>query len=346
MNCSNLMKTKRSKTKYKVADIVRTYTVAYLQRFCSRNYIGVKKSSRKEVYVQAVAGFILENAGMIISRLMIWDLEIVRDLVNIGPGKALAVGHVCHTYAESALFLLTEYDDKKGFSWYVMPNELREAIGSKAEELLADEEYRKKSELLQFLQGLKMIFNTVYTWDARADFERCYPEYKDNNEVWRELMSSPNTLFDIEIYRRQTDMGFLRCPLDDFLYPEILDVLPSYEQQKKSHKQYSRQEILDAGRMPFPIFTCEPALRLKEHLRDDWEIDDPALLDNLMFDIWFFSQPIYDKPDKAVKLAENYETDDKELLDNLVRLINEYINATPCWALCGSSVNEAGLPGA
>lgn len=51
MNCSNLMKTKRSKTKYKVADIARTYTVAYLQRFCSRNYIGVKKSSRKEVFV-------------------------------------------------------------------------------------------------------------------------------------------------------------------------------------------------------------------------------------------------------------------------------------------------------
>ena len=190
------MKTKRFKTKFAVSAVVRTYTVEYLQRFCSRNYIDVKKSSRKEVFVQAVAKFVLENVETILSRLMIWDLEIVRDLVSIGPGKALAVGHACHTYAESALFLLSEYDEKKECSWYVMPNELREAIGSKAEELLADEEYRKKSELLQFLQGLKTIFNTVYTWDARADFERCYPEYKDNNEVWRELMSSPNTLFD------------------------------------------------------------------------------------------------------------------------------------------------------
>ena len=343
MNYSNRMRTKRAKTKYTVADVVRTGTVAFMQRYCSRNFIKVKKSSRKEVYVQAIAKHILENVGTILSRLMIWDVEIVRDLVRIGPGKALAVDVPCHTYAQFSLILLSSYDEKNDCAWYVMPNELRETIGSKAEELLLDEEYRKKSELLQFLQGLKTIYNTVYTWDAHADFERCYPEYNGDNEVWRELMLSPNSMYDIEIYRDNPDRGFLRCPMEDFVLPDIIDVLPSFEQLRESRKQYSRQEILDAGRMPFPIFTCEAALRLKEHLSEDWGIDDPELINHVMFDFWLFSQPIYDKPDKAIQLVEDYEDNGEDLKDKLIKLVEDYINATPCWALCGNSIKEVGL---
>ena len=149
------MKTKRAKTKYTVADVARDYTVKDLQRFCRKNYLNVKKSSRKEVFVQAVADYVLENVGAILSGLMKWDLEIVRDLVQIGPGKALAVGHSVISYAETALFLRCTYDEKKDCTWYVMSDDLRESIGSKAEELLADASYRKKSEMLQFFQGLK-----------------------------------------------------------------------------------------------------------------------------------------------------------------------------------------------
>ena len=78
------MKTKRAKTKYTVADVARDYTVKDLQRFCRKNYLNVKKSSRKEVFVQAVADYVLENVGAILSGLMIWDLEIVRRHLQQG----------------------------------------------------------------------------------------------------------------------------------------------------------------------------------------------------------------------------------------------------------------------
>lgn len=214
------MITKRYKTKYVVADAVRDYTVKDLKRFCHRNYIKVKESSRKEVFVQAVAAFTLENVGTILPRLMVWDLEIVRDLVKIGPRKALGIGHSVLTYAEPALFLRCSYDEKKDCWWHVMSDDLRVAIGTTADDLLTDASYRKKSELLQFLQGLKYIYGYVYTWVARAEFERCYPEYQGDNEVWRELMSSPNTLEDIHFYRGNPEKGILLCPMFDYVGPE------------------------------------------------------------------------------------------------------------------------------
>ena len=334
------MKTKRAKTKYTVADIARDYTVKDLQRFCRKNYLNVKKSSRKEVFVQAVADYVLENVGSILSGLMIWDLEIVRELVQIGPRKALAVGHSVISYAETALFLRCSYDEKKDCTWYVMSDDLREAIGSKADELLADASYRKKSEMLQFLQGLKYLYGFVYTWDARADFERCYPEYKGNNEVWRELMSSPNTYEDVRFYRGNPEKGILICPLMDVVSPEIIDMLPTPEDQQQSRKVFTRQEILDAGNLPFPFFTCEPAIRLKEYLSEEWGISDAWLVDNLVFDLWLFSQPIYDQPNKAVELVKDYRSEDPKMVDELKKHVTEYVNATPCWVLSGHSVND------
>ena len=340
MNCSNHMKTKRCSTKYTVADAARDYTVKYLKRFCHRNYINVKESSRKEVFVQAVANFILETVGLILSRLMIWDLEIVRDLVKIGPRKALGVGHSVLTYAEPALFLRCSYDEKKDCMWYVMSDDLREAIGTTADDLLADASYRKKSELLQFLQGLKYIYGDVSTGDARAEFERCYPEYKGNNEVWRELMSSPNSLEDICFYKGNLDKGIMLCPMFDFVGDEIIDILPNPEQQKQSRKIFTCQEILDAGTMPFPLFRCKPAIHLKKHLTKEWDISDAWLVDNLLFDFWLFNQPIYNKPNKAAELVRGHNFENQDMIDELIVLVNEYVNATPCWALSGHSVNE------
>lgn len=334
------MKTKRAKTKYNVADVARDYTVKELQRFCSKNCLNVKKSSRKEVFVQAVANYVLENVETILSGLMIWDLEIVRDLVQIGPRKALSVGHSVLSYAQTALFLRCSYDENKDCTWYVMSDDLRDAIGSKAEELLADASYRKKSEMLQFLQGLKYLYGFVYTWDARSDFERCYPEYKDNNEVWRELMLSPNTFEDIRFYRGNPEKGILICPLMDVVSPEIIDMLPTPEDQQQSRKIFTRQEILDAGNLPFPFFTCEPALRLKEYLTEEWGISDEWLVDNLVFDLWLFSQPIYDQPNKAVELVQDYRSEEPKMVDELKEYVTEYVNAIPCWALSGHSVND------
>lgn len=334
------MKTRKWKTQYTVADAARDYTAEDLKRFCSRNYIKVKKSGRKEDFVQASANFILENVKAILSGLMIWDLEIVRDLVKIGPRKALAVGHSVLTYAQTALFLRQSYDEVNGLTWYVMSDDLRKAIGTAAEDLLSDESFRKKSEMLQFLQGVKYLYGNVNTWDAREEFERCYPEYRGNNEVWRELMSSPNTLEDMCFYKSDPDNGILLCPMLDFVSPEIINVLPMPEQQKQSRKIFTRQEILDAGTMPFPIFTCEPALRLKEYLTLEWGISDAWLVDNLMFDLWLFSQPIYDRPNKAVELVKDYQSEDPKSVNELIAKVNEYLNAVPCWALAGYSVNE------
>lgn len=122
---------------------------------------------------------------------------------------------------------------------------------------------------------------------------------------------------------------------------KIIDVIPTPDQQKESRKTFTRQEILDAGRMPFPFFTCEPAHRLKEYLTEELGISDALVVDNLLFDHWLFSQPIYNQPNKAAELVKEYGLDDQKMVDDLTVLINEYVNATPCWALSGHSVIES-----
>ena len=126
----------------------------------------------------------------------------------------------------------------------------------------------------------------------------------------------------------------------DYLHPDVLDVLPTYEQQENSRKIFSRQEIIEAGNMPYPIFSCEAALRLKEHLRKEWEVNEPAYLENLLYFIFLEGQIVYNKPDKASQLADGYETNDPKAKDKLIELIDNFVNSTPCWALNGHSVNE------
>lgn len=338
------MHTKRLKTSFALASQVENLTKRQLQRLCWQYDIELTTCNRKEVYVQAVAKYVLENAGTILSRLMIPDVELVRDLVKIGPGKGLSVPYDALSYLSSALFIQCIPDEKHDVCWFVMSNELREVIGSKAEELLDDPGYRKRSEMLQFIQGTKTVFGTPYTWDVREDFETCYPEYKGNNEVWRDLMSSPNTMMDIRIFRSDQERGFLFYPLFDLIESDDIDVFNDWKSIGLIRKEFTRQELLDAGRLPFPIFTSEAALRLKKFFCEEWETD-PEEANSCMWQFWLRGQPIYNQKDKAAKLVKEILIVAKtESVEKIVGLVNDFLNATPCWALLGHSVDEVSGP--
>lgn len=338
------METKAFNTRFTLSSEVEKLSKRQLLRLCWQYDLNLTTNNRKEVYVRAVTKYVLENAETILSHLMIKDVELVRDLVKIGPGKGLAVPYNALFYLPSILFIQSIPDEKHDVCWYVMSYELRKVIGTKAEELLSDPEYRKRSEMLQFIQGTKTVFGMPYTWDIREDFETCYPEYKGNNEVWRDLMTSPSTLLDIHIYITDQERGFLLYPLIDRVAPKLIDVLVEGENKGLIRKEFSRQEILDAGRQPFPVFTNEAALRLRKHFCDELEME-PEEANSCMWVLWLESQPIYNQKEKAAKLVEKFFIVDKiESVEKVVSLVNDFLNSTPCWALLGHSVDEVSGP--
>lgn len=338
------METKALNTRFTLSSEVEKLTKRQLLRLCWQYDLHLTMNNRKEVYVRAVTKYVLENAETILSHLMIQDVELVRDMVKIGPGKGLAVPCSAMSYLPSALFIQCIPDEKNDVCWFVMSYELRKVIGPLAEELLSDPEYRKRSEMLQFIQGTKTIFGMPYTWDVREDFETCYPEYKGNNEVWRDLMSSPNTLLDIRIYLQDQERGFLLYPLIDRVAPKLVDVLAEGVNKGLIRKEFTRQEILDAGRLPFPVFTSEAALRLKEFFCEEWEMESEEA-NSFMWELWLQGQPIYNQKDKAAKLVEElFEVENGESRERVVGLVNVFLNSTPCWALLGHSVNDVAGP--
>ena len=338
------METKAFNTRFTLSSEVEKLSKRQLLRLCWQYDLNLTTNNRKEVYVRAVTKYVLENAETILSHLMIKDVELVRDLVKIGPGKGLAVPYNALFYLPSVLFIQSIPDEKHDVCWYVMSYELRKVIGTKAEELLSDPEYRKRSEMLQFIQGTKTVFGMPYTWDVREDFETCYPEYKGNNEVWRDLMTSPSTLLDIHIYITDQERGFLFYPLIDRVAPKLIDVLVEGENKGLIRKEFSRQEILDAGRQPFPVFTGEAALRLRKHFCEELEME-PEEANNCMWELWLEGQPIYNQKDKAAKLVEEFFIVKKlESVEKVVGLVNDFLNSTPCWALLGHSVDEVSGP--
>lgn len=334
------LKTRKFETGYSLYDQAQELSVGVLRDLCRVYGIKLPGKTLKAGYAKALSHYLLTETRAALSQLISWDLELIRDLVCIGPGMGLAVKYEsCSTVVYDLLLIKVFRDEEKQECWYFMSDELRNAIGTQAEEILAESTYWKKSEIYQFVQGLKMLYGIVPKSLVYAILRDNYPGTTDNLQMIHDVLECPeNMLPIIRTKDSPDDVGFYSSAVSE-VFDDPME-LESETEEDICYKAFSKKEILDAGRLPYPIFNCDPAVRLKTFICKQFGIT-AINADSTIYAIWLESQPIYRNFMRSIDLVNKYFTEvNQDDWDRLVFLVNQFLDVAPHWALLGYSLEE------
>lgn len=331
---------KPSKTNFTLLDQAKEMEELELEDICSAYGVKLDYPSSKNAYAKALAEYILKNTERILSQLTIWDLETVRDLVSIGAGNGLLLQYEsCSTILDELLLIKIIREEENDGSMFIMSDELRLAIGSKANEILKDEAYLKRADINCFIQGLKTLSGIVSVEMVMYALRDKYPDTEENKEMIRELVICPENMAKVTKNGQQPDHLYLYSPIVLEAFKDLVD-LRSITTDLMGMKEFSYQEIMAVGHRPYPIFQFKEARRLNAFLIDDFGVD-PILADSAMYGLWLDNQASFLNYMRTMFLINKYFwTDDQLLWDRLVVFVNEFLDAAPCWALLGYSVND------
>lgn len=340
ITASKRLETRKSRTNFTLLDQANQLRKCDLRALCRAYRIPIDQKATKTVFAQALSNYILENAGTLLSQLDLWDLETIRKLVRIGPGRCLVVElESCSTILFQTMLIRVIREDEAEYCLYVMSDDLRLAIGPQADAILEDKIYRKKVEIHQFVQGLKTLYGAIQIGTVRAALLRFFPRTEEYIDLISKVAPCPeNTLYSTP-KKEQTEKILFYSPsvleefdnLDQFL--EVLD-------DRLGNKIFSFQEIVDAGHRPYPVFHCEEAQRMKEYLCEELGFES-ELIDSSMYGLWIESQSDSSDFIQTVFLTGKYfRAETKIEWYKIYQFVKEFLDATPRWSLKGYSRNE------
>lgn len=337
---TNGLKIRPSKTNFALVSQAKEMDVLKLDDVCNAYGIKLDSPYSKNAYAKALADYILKNTERILSQLTIWDLETIRDLVSIGAGNGLFIQcESCSTILDELLLIKITPDEEEDGSVYIMSDELRLAIGSKADKILKDEAYLKRADISRFVQGLKTLYGIVSIEMVRYALRDKYPDSEENKKMIREMVVCPENMAKVTKNDQQPDHLYLYSPIVYEAFTDLID-LQSITTDFMGMKEFTYQEIMAVGQRPYPFFQFEEARRLNAFLINDFEVD-PILADSAMFGLWLENQASFPNFMRTMFLINKYfNTDERQLWDRLVVFVNEFLDAAPCWALLGYSVND------
>lgn len=337
---ANRLETRPSKTYFTLLSQAKQMDELELEDICSAYGIKLDYTSSKIAYAKALVDYILKNTERILSQLTIWDLEIVRDLVSIGAGNGLFIQfESCSTILDELLLIKIIRSEENEGSVFVMADELRLAIGTKANEILKDKTYLKRADINRFIQGLKTLYGVVSVEMVRYALRDKYPDTEENKKLIREMVVCPENMAKVTKVNRQPDQLSFFSPIVLEAFKDLVD-LQSITTDLMGMKEFTNQEIMAVGHRPYPIFQFEEARRLNAFLVDDFGVD-PILADSAMYGLWLDNQTSFPNFMRTMFLINKYfSMDDQLKWDRLVVFVNEFLDAAPCWALLGYSVND------
>ena len=337
---ANRLETRPSKTNFTLLSQAEQTDQLVLEDVCSAYGINLDYPSSKIAYAKALVDYILKNTERILSQLTIWDLETIRDLVSIGAGNGLFIQfESCSTILDELLLIKIIRSEENEGSVFVMADELRLAIGTKANEILKDKTYLKRADINRFIQGLKTLYGVVSVEMVRYALRDKYPETEENKKLIREMVVCPENMANTTKGSLQPDQLSFYSPIVLEAFKDLVD-LQSITTDLMGMKEFTYQEIMAVGHRPYPIFQFEEARRLNAYLIDDFGVD-PILADSAMYGLWLENQTSFPNFMRTMFLINKYfSMDDQLKWDRLVVFVNEFLDAAPCWALLGYSVND------
>lgn len=337
---ANRLETRPSKTNFTLLSQAKQLDELVLEDVCGAYGINLDYPSSKNAYAKALAEYILKNTERILYQLTIWDLETIRDLVSVGDGNGLFVQfESCSTILDELLLIKIIRSEEKEGSVFVMADELRLAIGTKANEILKDKTYLKRADISRFIQGLKTLYGIVSIEMVRYALHDKYPDTEENKKIIREMVVCTENMANTTKGSLQPDQLSFYSPIVLEAFKDLVD-LQSITTDLMGMKEFTYQEIMAVGHRPYPIFQFEEARRLNAFLVDDFGVD-PILADSAMYGLWLDNQTSFPNFMRTMFLINKYfSMDDQLKWDRLVVFVNEFLDAAPCWALLGYSVND------
>ncbi len=333
------MTTKDYLTDFTVERMAQRYTMPELRSMAGGLGFEFTHSPKKATMCKVYSDFIFTQLDNILSHLSSGVLSIIDDLVSAGEGKALFVENilpVSDVFDMLMIAVLPEGDDFHS-AWVVMPDELREAIGESARNLLQDEEHSKLDEKLQCLRGvidlygfcpIPVVFNLFFSFYSSEAHE----------SLFGQMISCPEVASCVR-YRRLDglpDMPMLQSPYvrKALCYPDDL-----FRQQRKElgFCAFSHEEALSAGKLPYPVFNSPAHGELRSFLTRKGGLSESDT-DRLLTDMWIQKQDFESSPMEGVKLfTGRIRLRSLSDLSQAIELAMKFTNSIPCWALKGYS---------
>jgi len=331
------MKTIPFTTSYSLCESYLARTKGTLLDYAGGLGCRVKSAWKKAQLAKALSDYVLSNIGSILALSSSWEVELFRDLVESGPGKAVSrEGELPVCPLPVALQCKFRRD---GNDIYIAAaDELLEAVGTTAAALLKDESFRKHSERLQFCRGTLALAGMVplqYLFGVLMD---AYPE--DSDDFRAGVLCSPEIV-----------LGFHSMAGEDAEYPFVISpyVLEVYDtpedlameiRPKVQFKRFPKERALAAGQLPKPSLELPEGAKLRRLLLSKGSLT-AAKADELLYELWLDKQDFSGSAISSIEVVKDYVTfrsfeDIQTVMDAVMR----FVNAVPCWALLGNASTE------
>ena len=330
------MKTIPFTTSYILYESYLALTKGALQDYAGGLGCSVKSAWKKAQVAKALAEFVLSNIGSILAMSSSWEVELFRDLVDAGSGKAVArEGELPVCPLPVALQCKFRRD---GNDIYIaLADELREAVGNTPAALLTDESFRKRSERLQFCRGTLALNGMVPLPYLYAALIEAYPD--DSDDFRASVMCSPEIVFGFHSMAEDSEFPFVISPyvLEVYETPEDLamEIRP-----KVQFKRFPKERALSAGRLPRPSLELPEGVKLRGLLLSKGGLT-ARTADELLYELWLDKQDFSGSATSSIEVVKDYVTFRSfEDLQTVMNAVMEFVNAVPCWALLGNASTE------
>lgn len=333
---SFVMKTIPFTTSFSLNESYLALTKGALQDYAGSFGCRVKSAWKKAQVAQALSDYVLANIGSILARSSFWEVELFRDLVEAGPGKAVSrEGELPVCPLPVALQCKFRRD---GNDLYIaMADELREAMGDSPTALLKDESFRKRSERLQFCRGTLALMGMVplpYLFDVLKD---TYPE--DTDDFRASVLCSPEIVFGFHTMMEDAEFPFVISPyvLEVYETPEDLamEIRP-----KVQFKHFPKGRALAAGQLPRPSLALPEGAKLRRLLLSKGGLT-ASKADELLYELWLDKQDFSGSATSSIEVVKGYVSFRSfEDIQAVMDAVMDFVNAVPCWALLGNASTE------
>lgn len=280
--------------------------------------------------------FVFEHIDEILRSASVWEIELVRDMVNAGPNRG--VGRLGMTPACPILDVLQVKVRKKkndDMYYYVLADELRMLIGRKAADLLEDKEYLEQAERLQYCRGLLTLYGILPMSTLIALLDRQYP---DNVELNRCVLATAEMYMCYDRIPEFPVTEFMVSPFVRQMFEkpkDLMDMMHIGSERKIFTKEY----VLAAGLHPMPIITTPEGEELKAVLKHKYHVKD-AVIEKLLFDYWLEKQDKEKSGWEYNLFSELYLAIRFEEMIHMMDMVNAYVESVPCWIFAGNSVAD------
>ena len=304
------------------------------------------KSLPKEAIAEKLSSTILATAPEWLKRLPPYDIEILRELSESPTGTRIEKPLLYYPMP-SVMYNIIQIDDEKSIdeksNAYYLTDDVHAAVSACISEVFDNDLMREHLRLQQYGYGILTLYGIVSV-----------EHFSDEIEYFP--FSSEDVVDELILLLGNSELFYMCSTQLDEKKDQVMLVSPWVEnankvwheiQKRKTipYKVFEYEEIMAAGRLPYPAFTSE----FTEDITDLLNYTDETFKDTrpiepveqTLTDIWFCIQEGESPMSGVEAMLANFPSKHRKITNEVVSLYSNYQNSLPRWDLKGHSPKEA-----